>query len=341
MQHIINKSMVTIIIPVYNAAEHLADTIKSIQNQVYSNWTLVLVDDCSIDQSLDICNRFANGDARIKILKNAKNSGPAVTRNNGIEYAISIKSEYIGFVDSDDLVSPYYLEKMVSVAEEHNADIVWCNYWEYNYWDATSKHLMSHGLTANKDVDGVELLHLFFGSSTGLGSLCNKLYKVEFVTHYGVRINPERVRAEDWEFNLTLFQKGPKVTPIEDALYNYIHYTKRSVMSTYRPNDYEMFWRSRTLLKKMASDNNIVFDREKEDSTLLYHIINQLQILSMADNVKDKNHYFQMIINDSRLHDLLKNGCWKYKALPHTFKVAALLLNIGCVTLLKYYLRIR
>ena len=74
--------MVTIIIPVYNAAEHLADTIKSIQNQVYSNWTLVLVDDCSIDQSLDICNRFANDDARIKILKNAKNSGPAVTRNN-------------------------------------------------------------------------------------------------------------------------------------------------------------------------------------------------------------------------------------------------------------------
>lgn len=333
--------MVTIIIPVYNAADHLADTIKSIQDQVYKKWTLVLVDDCSTDQSLDICKRFADDDARIKILKNAKNSGPAVTRNNGIGYAISIKSEYIGFVDSDDLVSPYYLKKMVSVAEEHNADIVWCNYWEYNYWDATNKHLKSHGLTSNKDVDGVKLLHLFFGSSTGLGSLWNKLYKVEFVTNCGVRINPERVRAEDWEFNLMLFQKNPKVTPIEDCLYNYIHYTKHSVMSTYRPNDYEMFWRSSTLLKRMALENNIVFDKEKEDSALLYHIINHLQILSMADNVKDKNLYFQMIINDNRLHDLLKNGCWKYNALPKTFKVAALLLNIGCVTLLKYYLRIR
>lgn len=333
--------MVTIIIPVYNAEEHLADTIKSIQNQVYRNWTLVLVDDCSTDQSLEICKGFADDDVRIKFLKNAKNSGPAVTRNNGIEYAVSKKTDYLSFVDSDDLVSPYYLEKMVSVAEEHNADIVWCNYWEYNYWDATNKHLMSHGLTANKDVDGVKLLHLFFGSSTGLGSLCNKLYKVEFVTHSEVRINPMRVRAEDWEFNLMLFQKNPKVVPIEDALYNYIHYTKHSVMSTYRPNDYEMFWRSRTLLKKMALENKIVYDKENEDSTLLYHIINQLQILSIADNVKDKNIYFQMIVNDGRLRELLKTGCWKYKTLPKTFKVAALLLNLGCITLLKHYLKIR
>ncbi|MGL6107517.1 glycosyltransferase family 2 protein [Romboutsia sp.] len=105
-----NEPLVSIITPVYNAESFLSETIKSIKNQTYKNWEMILVDDCSKDNSANIIKEFQNTDDRIKYIKLEKNSGASVSRNTGIKNS---KGRFIAFVDSDDLWNPEKLEKQV------------------------------------------------------------------------------------------------------------------------------------------------------------------------------------------------------------------------------------
>lgn len=109
------EPLVSIITPVYNAQDYLEETILSVLNQTYYNWELLLIDDCSIDNSYKIIEKYLKKDRRIKYLKNDKNSGPAITRNKGIEEA---KGEYIAFLDSDDLWYENKLEKQINFMKE-------------------------------------------------------------------------------------------------------------------------------------------------------------------------------------------------------------------------------
>ena len=82
-----NEPLVSIITPVYNAERFLSDTIKSVQNQTYKNWEILLIDDCSKDNSAQIIKEFQKYDNRIKYIKLKKNSGASVSRNEGIRNA--------------------------------------------------------------------------------------------------------------------------------------------------------------------------------------------------------------------------------------------------------------
>lgn len=106
-----NLGLVSIITPIYNCANYIEDTIKSIQNQTYSNWELLITDDCSTDNSYNIISDIAKTDSRIKIYKLEKNSGAGEARNNSIREA---KGRYIAFCDSDDKWYPEKLEKQLN-----------------------------------------------------------------------------------------------------------------------------------------------------------------------------------------------------------------------------------
>lgn len=120
-----NKPLVSIITPVYNSAEFLSETIESIQNQTYKNWQLLLVDDCSKDNSADIIRKFQKDDGRIKYIKLAKNSGAAVSRNEGIKNA---EGRFIAFVDSDDLWDRVKLETQVEYMLKNNIGFTFTSY---------------------------------------------------------------------------------------------------------------------------------------------------------------------------------------------------------------------
>ena len=94
------EDLVSIITPSYNSSKFIEETVRSVQNQTYSNWELLITDDCSTDNTFSILEKLAAKDERIKIFKLAKNSGPAVARNNSIENA---KGKYLVFLDSDNL----------------------------------------------------------------------------------------------------------------------------------------------------------------------------------------------------------------------------------------------
>lgn len=120
-----NEPLVSIITPVYNAERFLDDTIKSIQNQTYKNWELVLVDDCSKDGSADMIKEFQAKDDRIRYIKLEKNSGASVSRNTGIKNA---KGRFIAFVDSDDIWQPEKLKIQIEYMLENKLGFTFTSY---------------------------------------------------------------------------------------------------------------------------------------------------------------------------------------------------------------------
>lgn len=108
------EPLVSIIMPSYNTVNFIGESIESVLAQTYQNWELLVVDDCSTDDSVSVIDSY--GDSRIKSFVNEKNSGAAETRNRAIREA---KGKYIAFLDSDDLWIPEKLQKQILFMEEN------------------------------------------------------------------------------------------------------------------------------------------------------------------------------------------------------------------------------
>lgn len=116
--------MISIIVPVYNVKPYLRSCLDSILSQSIADWELILVDDGSTDGSGEICEEYGSKDVRISVL-HQENSGPAKARNQGLSHA---RGEFIAFVDSDDLLHCQYLESLLQVLQEQDADVVQSTY---------------------------------------------------------------------------------------------------------------------------------------------------------------------------------------------------------------------
>ena len=119
------EDLVSIIMPSYNTGKFIKETINSVLNQTYNNWELIIVDDCSTDDTEEIVNAIK--DNRIKFLKNSTNSGAAISRNKAIKEA---KGKWIAFLDSDDLWKKEKIEKQIKFMKENNYDFSYTNYTE-------------------------------------------------------------------------------------------------------------------------------------------------------------------------------------------------------------------
>ena len=120
--------LVSIIMPSYNTAKFISETIESVLAQTYSNWELIIVDDCSTDDTdAVVCPYLA--DDRIRYIKNEKNSGAEVSRNRALREA---KGKWIAFLDSDDLWLPVKLEKQIAFMKENDYHFSYTNYVEIN-----------------------------------------------------------------------------------------------------------------------------------------------------------------------------------------------------------------
>lgn len=128
-----NSTLVSIITPTYNCAHFIAETIRSVQAQTYTNWEMIISDDCSSDNTLEVITPFLESDKRIKYICNDKNSGAAITRNNALKVA---KGKWIAFLDSDDLWLPEKLEKQIDFMVRNNYHF---SYTKYSEIDEQSK----------------------------------------------------------------------------------------------------------------------------------------------------------------------------------------------------------
>jgi len=167
-----NMPLVSIVTPCYNCEKYIVEAIQSVLAQTYQNWEMLIVDDCSKDNSIEIVENFAKKDSRIKIVKLEQNSGAAIARNKAIELS---QGEYLAFLDSDDLWFPPKLEKQLQFMLDNNSDF---SFTKYEHIDENGNSLGKTAKIIKKLSYKKMLFHDFVGCLTVIykQDLNNKIY---------------------------------------------------------------------------------------------------------------------------------------------------------------------
>jgi teichuronic acid biosynthesis glycosyltransferase TuaG len=194
--------LVSIITPSYNSEKFIFDTIQSVQNQTYQNWEMIIVDDCSTDQTVSIIEQFVNNDSRILFFQLAINSGAGIARELALSKA---KGNYISFLDADDLWKPLKLEKQLQFLKDNNS------HFTFSFYDCIDEQ----GNKLNKRVEApinLSYRQLFFCNYVGnLTGIYEKNY-------FGkIAISSTRKR-QDWMVWLTILKKVRKAKPVPESL---------------------------------------------------------------------------------------------------------------------------
>lgn len=216
---------ISVIVPAYNVEKYLRRCLDSLVHQTYPNMEIIVINDGSTDGTKEIVEEFACRYEGKVFVYNQENAGQAVARNNGISYATG---DYIGFVDSDDFVSPRMYEYLIREAEEKGCDLVTCGY--YGCDDETGEiQVYQAGCRGEFDqsiFENPEILRL------NAPYPWNKLYRKELLENAGFAF-PEGIIFEDLAAVFPLFLSAKKVGRVHEKLYYYIKGRKGGTMSTF------------------------------------------------------------------------------------------------------------
>ncbi len=207
-----SNNLISIIIPCYNQAQYLPETLQSVLNQTYKNWECVIVNDGSPDNTEEIATKWQNKDSRFIYLKK-ENGGLADARNYGIKAS---KGKYILPLDSDDLIATTYIEKAIKILDEN--DNIGVVYSKANFFGNRKgkwkipKHSIKRSLLFNTIFCSAVFRHSDFAKTNGYNT--NMLYGYE-----------------DWDFWLSLFETGAIVYRIDEPLFLYRIHSKSMVRS--------------------------------------------------------------------------------------------------------------
>ena len=201
------ESKISVIVPVYNAEKYLRQCIDSILNQTLESFELLLIDDCSTDQSLEICKEYSKIDKRIKIHCKNVNEGTAQARKTGVSYAIG---EYIIFIDNDDFIEPEMLEELYNKAISKNYDMVYCDFY------SGKKNWYNRQNYANYNTH--ELMKQIISFGDFLPVTWNKLIKTE---KYKKVVFPRTTFSEDRAIMTQILYNCNTVGYLDKAFYHW------------------------------------------------------------------------------------------------------------------------
>lgn len=229
---------ISIIMPVYKSESYLKMSIESILCQTFTDFELLLVDDCSPDNSGAICDEYAEKDNRIKVLHLEKNGGAGNARNEAMKV---VTGKYLCFIDADDYIDDNMLQKLAEAVADYPAKVVVFGLVE-EYLTKEGEPLSSHAvcyyesktLKTQQEVRN-EILDL--EAMDFYGYPCNKMYEVDYLKSTGAKF-PKMKFNEDIIFNIDFFMDVDSCIILPIAPY---HYLKRSGSTTgsFIPTYYE------------------------------------------------------------------------------------------------------
>lgn len=204
------ENIVSVIVPVYNVEKYLERCVQSILLQSYINLEIILVNDGSTDNSLELCRKYKKKDKRIMVIDKT-NGGLSDARNAGLEVATG---EYVCFIDSDDFIESTMIEKMVAQAELDQADICVCDM-EYLYDDGNKSFASGGDFSKASVKENPALIRIN-------NSACNKLFKTSMFMDVKF---PVGKYYEDLATVPILLYKANLVTKVNEAFYIYYQRT--------------------------------------------------------------------------------------------------------------------
>lgn len=204
--------LVSVVIPVYNVERYVETCIQSVIEQTYANKEIVIVDDGSTDDTLNIVRKYSSGYAHITVLEQT-NKGPALARKTGMDMA---GGKYIQFLDGDDTLLPDALENLVRRAEESDADIVATAF----YFCRAQKEKERSVVYTFDETIGVSYFQEIL-NGRGYWSLWSHFQKRSLFYDYEVEIIPNIYFGEDAIWMTQLLFHNPKVVSLQKPVLNY------------------------------------------------------------------------------------------------------------------------
>ena len=284
-----------IIIPVYNTETYLERCLNSILSQTYKNFNILIIDDGSTDSSYGICEYYAKKHDNINAI-HTNNRGLYCARNLGIQIS---ESKYVGFIDSDDWIEKYMLEKLIKDAKQYNADISACNMYACKSWSVKrEKNEMNDFVDSDTKVFyNDDVLKKYYK----LFSVCNKIFKREIFNSIKF---PEGKIFEDARTTYKLADKAKIATFNRYNGYNYFQ-RETGIIGTLDINkmyDRVLMWNEiyEFVSKKLPEEKeyilsrklNAIFDAlgEIKDTTIdtYYKLIDELQITNSNKNLTEE-----------------------------------------------------
>lgn len=207
---IINK-LITIITPNFNGSNYIAETITSVINQNYSNWEMLIIDDGSTDNSIEIINRFQKKNPKIKLInRTSKTKGASTCRNIGINNSIG---DYLIFLDSDDILAPFCLEERVKKMDENpliDFGVFKMGVFTNQIEDSTRDVNL---FSLNRDA----YLNMFLSYQLPWAITCG-FWKQTFIKQNNIRYSEQYQRLQDPEFHCKiLMQYHPEFKVFDDS----------------------------------------------------------------------------------------------------------------------------
>ena len=217
--------MISVIVPVHNAAELLPRCVESILRQSYRALEIILINDGSTDGSGEVCDRYKQDDERVQVI-HQENAGVSAARNAGLDAA---RGEWIGFVDADDWIEPEMFEKLRGAVLENKKNVAVCRHADYRSGIRISKKrcLKAPGVLSQETALWHLLSYRYYE-----GYLWNKLYNRSLIQKCKMRLDEDIHFCEDALFNIQLFQHTDGISYLPDILYHHC-INKGSAMVSY------------------------------------------------------------------------------------------------------------
>lgn len=235
-----DKPFFSIVMPIYGVEKYLAEGIDSVLKQTEQDFEIILVDDCSPDNSGAICDEYAQKDDRIKVLHLEKNGGLSNARNQGFK---NVNGEFVFFMDSDDTIDKTLLEKVKCSLEKNRAQVTVFGIHE-EYFDANNVLGNTVDITFGEEkyFDDVEELRkavIELEKKTLYGYAWNKIYDVEYLKKIGVEFQKITL-IEDIMYNVKVFTEIERLNVLETTPYNYKKRINASLTNKFVKDYYEL-----------------------------------------------------------------------------------------------------
>ncbi|MBT2703810.1 glycosyltransferase [Chryseobacterium sp. ISL-80] len=289
----------SIIVPVYQVEKYLSRCINSIINQDYDDFELILVNDGSPDSSGIICDSYAKLDKRIRVI-HKKNGGLGSARNAGLKVA---KGMYVGFVDSDDWITPDMYTFLIEIAKTYNADIV------------ASSYILTKGSTDINQINhsikcfvGEEKLKYYLESGmkhrVADYSVCNKIYNLRLFQ--GIKF-PEGQFYEDVATNYKLIKSANKFIKSDKITYFYFQDSSSITRNGFKKQDHDLLLVSKELvaLVQEEANNRLIEIARMKEARAYFSMLSKIVVYGFQDNVEDSKEITKWLTKNLRENYIL------------------------------------